>query len=65
VRTRSSWLAIACGVDFSVTAFLLKVVPYTLPLGFGDPLRQWPLYLLIIVGPFGFLLNQSAFPAGY
>lgn len=63
-RLRSVWLATACGVDFGVTAFLLKVVPDTLPQGFGDPLRQWPLYLLIIVGPLGFLLNQSAFQAG-
>jgi hypothetical protein len=26
--------------------------------------RQWPLYLLVIVGPVGFLLNQNAFQAG-
>jgi hypothetical protein len=62
-RLRSLWLAAACGVDFGVTAFLLKVVPDTLTQGFGDPLRQWPLYLLIIAGPLGFLLNQSAFQA--
>ena len=63
-RLRALWLAMACGVNFGVTAFLLKVVPDTLPQGFGDPLRQWPLYLLVIVGPLGFLLNQSAFQAG-
>jgi drug/metabolite transporter (DMT)-like permease len=63
-RYRSVWLATACGADFGVTAFLLKVVPDTLPQGFGDPLRQWPLYLVVIVGPLGFLLNQSAFQAG-
>ena len=63
-RLRSVWLATACGVDFGVTAFLLKVVPDMLPQGFGDPLRQWPLYLVVIVGPLGFLLNQSAFQAG-
>jgi hypothetical protein len=51
-------------VDFGVTAFLLKVVPDTWPEGFGDPLRQWPLYMLLIVGPIGFLLNQDAFQAG-
>lgn len=37
---RPLWLALACGVDFGVTAFLLKVVPDTLPEGCGDPLRQ-------------------------
>ena len=63
-RIRPMWLALACGVDFGVTAFLLKVVPDTWPEGFGDPLRQWPLYLLLIVGPIGFLLNQDAFQAG-
>lgn len=63
-RLRPVWLAIACGAVFGVTAFLLKIAPDTLTQGFGDPLRQWPLYLLVIVGPLGFLLNQSAFQAG-
>jgi drug/metabolite transporter (DMT)-like permease len=63
-RLRPVWLAIACGADFGVTAFLLKVAPDTLAQGFGDPLRQWPLYLLVVIGPLGFLLNQSAFQAG-
>lgn len=63
-RFRGIWLAVACGADFGVTAFLLKVVPDMVPQGFGDPFRQWPLYLLVIVGPLGFLLNQSAFQAG-
>jgi drug/metabolite transporter (DMT)-like permease len=61
---RPLWLALACGVDFGVNAFLLKVVPATLPSGFADPLHQWPLYLLVVVTPLGFLLNQSAFQAG-
>jgi drug/metabolite transporter (DMT)-like permease len=63
-RIRPLCLALACGVDFGVTAFLLKLVPDTLPEGFGDPLRQWPLYMLLLVGPAGFLLNQNAFQAG-
>jgi len=63
-RVRPLWLALACGVDFGVNALLLKLVPDTLPEGFGDPARQWPLYLLVIVGPVGFLLNQNAFQAG-
>jgi drug/metabolite transporter (DMT)-like permease len=61
---RPLWLALACGVDFGVNAFLLKVVPVTLGLGFGEPLRQWPLYMLLVVAPAGFLLNQNAFQAG-
>jgi drug/metabolite transporter (DMT)-like permease len=61
---RPIWLALACGVDFGVTAFLLKLVPDTLSAGFSDPLRQWPLYALVIIGPAGFLLNQEALQAG-
>jgi drug/metabolite transporter (DMT)-like permease len=61
---RPLWLAAGCGADFGVNALLLKIVPATLPAGFGDPLRQWPLYLMVIVTPVGFLLNQNAFQAG-
>jgi drug/metabolite transporter (DMT)-like permease len=63
-RARPLWLALACGVDFGVNAFLLKVAPDTLPQGFSDPLKQWPLYALVITAPTGFLLNQNAFQAG-
>jgi hypothetical protein len=37
-QVRPLWLALACGVDFGVNAFLLKLVPDTLPAGFSDPL---------------------------
>jgi drug/metabolite transporter (DMT)-like permease len=63
-RIRPLWLALACGIDFGVNAFLLKLVPNTLPAGFGDPLRQWPLYVVVITGPAGFLLSQDAYQAG-
>jgi drug/metabolite transporter (DMT)-like permease len=63
-RLRPVWLALACGAGFGVTAFLLKLVPDTLAQGFSDPMRQWPLYLPVIIGPTGFLLNQNAFQAG-
>lgn len=61
---RPLWLALGCGADFGVNALLLKIVPATLPAGFADPLRQWPLYLMALVMPVGFLLNQNAFQAG-
>jgi drug/metabolite transporter (DMT)-like permease len=61
---RPLWLALGCGSAFGVNALLLKIVPDTLPAGFADPLRQWPLYLMVIVTPVGFLLNQNAFQAG-
>jgi drug/metabolite transporter (DMT)-like permease len=63
-QIRPLWLALACGIDFGVNAFLLKLVPNTLPLGFSDPLQQWPLYAAVIIGPAGFLLSQNAFQAG-
>jgi drug/metabolite transporter (DMT)-like permease len=61
---RPLWLALACGADFGVNALLLKIVPGTLPAGFADPARQWPLFLMAVVTPVGFLLNQNAFQAG-
>ncbi len=57
-------LALACGVCNGVSAFLLKLVTFSLAQGFGAPLGQWPLYALAIVGPVGFLLNQEAFQSG-
>src|SRR5215469_8805811 len=64
VALRPLWLALGCGADFGVNALLLKIAPATLPAGFADPLRQWPLYLVVVVTPVGFLLNQNAFQAG-
>lgn len=61
---RPLWLALACGVDFGVIAFLFKVIPDTVTAGFTEPLRQWPLYMAVIVIPVGFLLNLDAFEGG-
>ena len=62
--TRALALALACGVCYGVNAFLLKLVTFSLAQGFSEPLEQWPLYALAIVGPVGFLLNQEAFQSG-
>jgi len=64
VSARPLWLALACGIDFGVNAFLLKVAPDMLSHGFSPPQQQWPLYMLVVVAPTAFLLNQSAFQAG-
>lgn len=61
---RPLWLALACGVDFGVNAFLLKIVPGALAAGFADPLRQWPVLAMMFASPVGFVLNQNAFQAG-
>jgi drug/metabolite transporter (DMT)-like permease len=58
---RSLATALACGVVFGITAFLLKEITQTLPQGFSPPSRQWPLYAFIVLEPAGFLLNQNAF----
>jgi hypothetical protein len=39
-------------------------VTFSLAQGFAEPLEQWPVYALAVVGPVGFLLNQEAFQAG-
>jgi drug/metabolite transporter (DMT)-like permease len=57
-------LGLACGVCNGVAAFLLKLVTFSLAQGFSEPLEQWPVYALAIVGPVGFLLNQEAFQSG-
>jgi drug/metabolite transporter (DMT)-like permease len=63
-RGRPLAIALACGVVYGVSAFLLKEASHTLGAGFGQPGRQWPLYAVAVAGPVGFLLNQSAFQAG-
>ena len=63
-KLRALVLAFATGVDFGVTAFLLKLVSHALAHGFSDPARLWPLYAVAITGPLGFLLSQNAFQAG-
>lgn len=64
VETRQLAFALACGVCYGVNAFLIKVVTFSLGQGFSQPLTQWPLYALLIVGPIGFLLNQEAYQRG-
>ncbi|HEX6447870.1 MAG TPA: DMT family transporter [Trebonia sp.] len=60
-QSRSLAAALACGVVFGITAFLLKELTQTLPKGFSPPTQQWPLYAFIVLEPAGFLLNQNAF----
>jgi drug/metabolite transporter (DMT)-like permease len=56
-------LALACGISYGVSAFLIKlVVSHTG--GFAGILTDWPIYALAIVGPLGFLLNIDAFQTG-
>jgi drug/metabolite transporter (DMT)-like permease len=63
VNLRSLMLAFATGVDFGVTAFVLKLLPQSLSHGFSHPAQIWPLFAVVITGPLGFLLSQNAFQA--
>ncbi len=57
-------LALACGICYGVSAFLIKIVTAEFGGGLSHLLTNWPIYTLAIVGPAGFLLNQYAFQQG-
>ncbi len=57
-------LALACGICYGVSAFLIKIVTAEFGSGPSHMLTNWPIYTLAIVGPAGFLLNQFAFQQG-
>ena len=52
-------LGTAAGVVFGLIAGTLKAVAGA-P-GLGDAVTSWPLYLLLVLGTSGFLLNQQAY----
>jgi drug/metabolite transporter (DMT)-like permease len=57
-------LALACGINYGVAAFLVKFVVSDVSGGLTGLLTDWPIYALAIVGPLGFLLNENAFQQG-
>src|SRR5580704_7736735 len=61
---RPLMLGLACGVCYGVTAFLFKLLTAGGHGGFVGLLERWPLWAVIVIGPLGFLLNQSAYQAG-
>jgi drug/metabolite transporter (DMT)-like permease len=62
--TRPIMLGLACGVCYGVTAFLIKLLTGGGHGGFVGLLERWPLWAVVVIGPLGFLLNQSAYQAG-
>jgi drug/metabolite transporter (DMT)-like permease len=56
-------LALACGINYGVAAFLIKIVT-SQGGGLVHLLTNWPIYALAVVGPVGFVLNQNAFQQG-
>lgn len=63
-RLRPLALALACGINYGVAAFLVKLVVSDVSGGLPALLTDWPIYALAIVGPLGFLLNENAFQQG-
>jgi hypothetical protein len=57
-------LALACGVNYGVAAFVVKLVTSEFGGGLAGLFSNWPIYVLAVVGPVGFLLNQDAFQHG-
>jgi hypothetical protein len=57
-------MALACGVTYGAAAFLVKLVTSDAHGGLPGLFGNWPIYVLVVVGPLGFLLNQHAFQSG-
>jgi drug/metabolite transporter (DMT)-like permease len=57
-------LALACGVCYGVAAFSVKLVTSEFGSGPAHVFTNWPIYVLAVVGPAGFILNQNAFQQG-
>jgi hypothetical protein len=57
-------LALGCGVCYGVAAFAVKLVTSEFGHGLGGLFGNWPIYLLLVVGPVGYVLNQDAFQQG-
>jgi hypothetical protein len=57
-------LALGCGVCYGVAAFTIKLVTSEAGGGLPHILSNWPIYVLAVAGPAGFVLNQDAFQQG-
>jgi drug/metabolite transporter (DMT)-like permease len=63
-RIRVLALAGAAGVLYGVTAGMAKLAADDLRHGVAAVFTDWPVYLLAVCGPLGFLFNQYAFREG-
>lgn len=57
-------LALATGVNYGVAAFAVKLVTTEFGAGPEKVFTNWPIYVLAVTGPAGFILNQDAFQQG-
>jgi hypothetical protein len=57
-------LALACGVNYGVAAFSIKLVTTEFGGGPAHVFTNWPIYVFAVVGPLGFIFNQDALQSG-
>lgn len=57
-------LALACGASYGVAAFAVKLVTAEFGHGPAAVFTDWPIYVLAVAGPLGFLFNQDALQRG-
>ena len=57
-------LALGCGFCYGVAAFSVKLVTTEAGGGAARVFTNWPIYMLAVTGPVGFILNQDAFQQG-
>jgi hypothetical protein len=57
-------LALGCGVSYGVAAFVIKLLTSEFGGGLAAIFTNWPIYVFIVVGPAGFILNQNALQQG-
>ena len=64
VDLRPLALATACGVSYGIAAFVIKLLTSEFGGGLAAIFTNWPIYVFIVVGPAGFILNQNALQQG-
>ncbi|HEX6454270.1 MAG TPA: DMT family transporter [Trebonia sp.] len=57
-------MALACGVNYGVAAFAVKLVTAEFGGGAEKVFTNWPIYVLAVTGPLGYLFNQYALQEG-
>jgi drug/metabolite transporter (DMT)-like permease len=57
-------MALACGACYGVSAFAIKLVTSEFGGGAGKVFTNWPIYVLLVTGPLGYLFNQYALQQG-
>jgi drug/metabolite transporter (DMT)-like permease len=57
---RSMSLAAATGLLFGLNAAFAKLIAGQLGQGWTEPVRHWPLYVMAVAAPTGFVLSQQA-----